>query len=78
VLATRSALAADGALLDAAERLKIDAALSHLEATAREAADAAAVEAATEALAKATEQFAAERMNHSIQQALAGRNVETL
>ena len=78
VLATRSALAVDGALLDDAERAKIDAAIAHLEATARASQEAAAVEAATEALAKATEQFAAERMNHSIQQALAGRNVETL
>ncbi len=78
VLATRSALAVDGGLLHDAERARIDAAIAHLEATARESQEAAAVEAATEALAKATEQFAAERMNHSIQQALAGRNVETL
>jgi molecular chaperone HscA len=40
--------------------------------------DAAAIEAATVALAKGTEAFAAERMNHSIQQALSGKNVETL
>ncbi len=78
VLATRSALAVDGKLLSAEERQAIEAAIAHLESTAREATEAGAVEAATEALAKATEQFAAERMNHSIQQALAGRNVETL
>jgi molecular chaperone HscA len=29
-------------------------------------------------VAKGTEAFAAARMNHSIQQALAGKNVETL
>ena len=40
--------------------------------------DAGAIEAATEALAKGTEGFAAARMNHSIQQALAGKNVEAL
>ena len=31
-----------------------------------------------QALAKGTEAFAAERMNHSIQQALAGKNVEAI
>jgi molecular chaperone HscA len=40
--------------------------------------DAAALEAATKALADGTEAFAAERMNHSIQQALAGKNVSAL
>jgi molecular chaperone HscA len=30
------------------------------------------------ALAKGTEAFAAQRMNHSIQKALAGRNVEAI
>ena len=78
LLATRSALAVDGALLPPPERAAIDAALAHLDQVAREASEAAAIEAATEALAKATEGFAAERMNHSIQKALAGRNVETL
>ena len=78
VLATRSALAADGHLLSAPERARIDEAIAALEKAAREFTEAAPVEAASEALAKATEGFAAERMNHSIQQALAGRNVETL
>ena len=40
--------------------------------------DAAAITAATEALAKGTEAFAARRMNQSIRQALAGRSVEAL
>jgi molecular chaperone HscA len=78
ILATRSALSVDGALLQPQEHAAIDAAIAHLDQVAREASDAAAIEAATEALAKATEGFAAERMNHSIQKALAGRNVETL
>ncbi len=75
--ATRSALAADGDLLDAQERAAVDELMQVLEA-ARNLTDAAAVEAATEALAKGTEPFAAMRMNRSIAQALAGRNVENL
>ncbi len=77
VLATRSALAADGHLLAAAERARIEAAIEALQRVAAQTTDAAPVEAACQDLAKATEGFAAERMNHSIQQALAGRNVET-
>jgi molecular chaperone HscA len=78
LLATRSALTADGHLLVQDERARIDAAMDRLAQAVQEASDAAAIEAATEALAQATEGFAAERMNHSIQQALAGRNVESL
>ena len=44
----------------------------------RRSHDAGAIEAATEGLAKGTEAFAAERMNHGIQQALSGKNVEAL
>jgi molecular chaperone HscA len=39
-------------------------------------ADAPALEAATQALAKGTEAFAAQRMNRGIRKALAGQNVE--
>jgi molecular chaperone HscA len=78
VLATRSALTADGQLLSESERVSIEAAIVHLEQTAMQSQDAAVVEAASEALAQITEGFAAQRMNHSIQKALAGRNVETL
>ncbi|MEY4652443.1 MAG: putative chaperone, Hsp70 (DnaK) family [Pseudomonadota bacterium] len=78
LLATRSALAADGELLAADERARIDAAMEHLTQVLGQATDAAAIEAATEALAQTTEGFAAARMNHGIQKALAGRNVETL
>ena len=38
----------------------------------------AVIEAATQALAKGTEAFAAERMNNSIRKALSGKNVETI
>jgi molecular chaperone HscA len=78
LLATRSALDVDGHLLDAGERTMVDGLMADLQARAAESQDAAAIEAATEALAKGTEAFAARRMNQSIRQALAGRNVETL
>ncbi|TFY98715.1 Fe-S protein assembly chaperone HscA [Ramlibacter rhizophilus] len=78
LMATRSALAVDGNLIGAEERARIEEAMGYLAHIAAEAQEAAAIEAATQALAQATENFAAERMNHSIQQALAGRNVESL
>jgi molecular chaperone HscA len=77
LLATRTALDADGDLLEDDERAAI---VSLMDAVLQAMAgdDAAPIEAATEALAKGTEAFAARRMNQSIRQALAGRNVETL
>jgi molecular chaperone HscA len=78
LMATQTALDADGALLSKEERAHIDALMLSLKAIAENSTDAGAIEAATEALAKGTEAFAAERMNHSIQAALAGKNVETL
>ncbi|MCJ0763633.1 Fe-S protein assembly chaperone HscA [Variovorax terrae] len=78
LLATQSALEADGGLLEAQEREAIDALVRRLRGVAADSGDARAIEAATEALAKGTEAFAAERMNHSIQKALSGKNVETL
>ena len=78
LIATRSALDADGELLSIEERAEIGALVEQLVATAAESHDAAVIEAATEALAKGTEAFAAERMNHSIQKALSGKNVESL
>ncbi|MEO7392361.1 MAG: Hsp70 family protein, partial [Ramlibacter sp.] len=78
LLATRTALNADGQLLQADERAHIDRLMEQLRNVAADSHDAAAIEAATQALAKGTESFAAERMNHSIRQALAGKNVETI
>ena len=75
LLATRSALEADGDLLDAAEREAIGGLLAALDAS-RDTDDHHAIDAAVEALAKGTEAFAAERMNRGIRQALAGRRVE--
>ena len=77
VLATGSALQADGDLLSAPERQAIDA-LTVALINARTSDDAAVVEAATKALAHGTEVFAAMRMNCGIQQALAGKNIATV
>ena len=78
LLATRSALQADGALLSDAERSAIDALMAALQAAVETEQDAKALEACTQALAKGTEAFAAERMNYSIQKALAGQNIQAL
>ncbi|MEK9802503.1 MAG: Fe-S protein assembly chaperone HscA [Curvibacter sp.] len=77
LMATRTALAADGDLLSIGERAAIDALMAELEGI-RTQDDAAAIDAATEALAKGTEAFAALRMNRGIQQALAGKNIEAI
>ena len=77
LLATQSAIDADGHLLDAAQRTQIAALMQSLAQIAR-GTDTQAIEHATEALAKGTEAFAAERMNHSIQKALAGRTVDNI
>ncbi|PHM20869.1 MAG: Fe-S protein assembly chaperone HscA [Curvibacter sp. PD_MW3] len=78
LLATRSALAADGDLLSNEERTAIDGLMAALEALRTQEEDAAVIDAATEALAKGTEAFAAMRMNRGIQKALAGKNIETV
>ncbi|MGH8858076.1 MAG: Hsp70 family protein, partial [Polaromonas sp.] len=77
ILATRSALAADADLLSPNERAQIDSLMVGLT-DARAHGDAATIEAATQALAKGTEAFAAQRMNRGIRQALAGKNIEAL
>jgi molecular chaperone HscA len=76
-LATQSALQADGDLLSAEDRARIDA-LMAATLDAKKLDDAAAIEAITEALAKGTEAFAAQRMNRGIQHALAGQNIENI
>ncbi len=76
-LATQSALQADGDLLASEERSHIES-LMAATIEAKKLEDAAAVEAATEALAKGTEAFAAQRMNRGIQNALSGQHIETI
>ena len=75
MLATRSALAADGDLLDATERASIERCIGELE-QARAGDDPAPIRAALDALADSTEGFAALRMNRSIRSVLTGRRVE--
>ena len=77
VLATRSALAADGDLLDDAERAALDAQIVATRAVAQRD-DHHAIESAIKALSAATESFAAARMNRGIRKALAGRSVQDL
>ena len=78
LLATQSALDADGDLLEAQERAVIDASMARLREAANGSNDAAAIEAATKALGNDTEAFAAQRMNAGIARALSGRKVESL
>jgi molecular chaperone HscA len=78
VIATQSALDADGDLLQPRERDAIEGLLSTLKETAAASNDAALIEAAVQALAKGTEAFAAQRMNEGIRKALSGRNLESL
>ncbi len=75
VLATRSALAVDAALLTPQEQQDLQA-LIQAALTAAQGTDAGVIESAVEALAQGTEAFAAARMNQGIRQALAGRRVE--
>jgi len=78
LLATRSALDADGnTLLAADERARIDTLMQDVD-RARGATDAAAIDAAVKALADGTEAFAARRMNQGIARALSGRAIESL
>ena len=77
VLATRSALKADGELLSSEQRTVIDA-LMQAALDAKVFTDAAQVEAATKALADATEAFAAARMNAGIAKALTGRSIDVV
>ena len=78
LLATQSALDADGDLLSGHARTEIAQSMAALQAMLPGATDAATVEAATKALAAGTEAFAALRMNRGIHQALAGRNINAV
>ena len=77
ILATQSALATDADLLSPDERAQIDSLMVGLRDTQTHG-ETVAIEAATQALAKSTEAFAAERMNRGIQKALAGKNIESV
>jgi molecular chaperone HscA len=77
ILATVSALKADGDLLDEDQRGEIDRLMQDVRA-ARTLEDAKAIEAITLTLAKGTEAFAALRMNRGIQKALSGKNIASI
>ncbi len=59
------------------QRAEIDALMAQIGSRC-DRGDLQALEEATQALAKGTEAFAAERMNRSIRQALSGRQVDQL
>lgn len=70
-----AALAEDGQLLNAEERSKVDEATNHLREVLV-AEDHRNIKAAIDALNKASTEFAARRMNSSIQVAMTGHKVE--
>ncbi len=73
--AVQAALAADGALLDTAERAEIDRALENLK-VARGGNEAARIKQAVKALDAATQAFAGRRMDANIRKALAGHKID--
>jgi len=77
LLATRSALQADGDLLGTEERAAIDALINALQ-NQLPTQDQDAIKSALEALAKGTEEFAARRMDRSVRAALAGKKLDQI
>ena len=77
ILATQSALDADGALLSDAERTDILALLDAVR-NGTQGNDHAAIKAAVDALAHGTEEFAARRMDRSVRAALAGKKLDEI
>ena len=75
--ATQSALHESADLLSTLERAHIDAAVARLQSVII-GDDRRAIDDAMQALSAATNEFAARRMNRSVQRALAGRNVDQL
>jgi len=77
IAATNAALACDPDLLDADERAAIDAAIAEV-ARCRAQPDARALASATAALNRATEDFAARRMDRNVSRALTGQRVDAV
>jgi molecular chaperone HscA len=75
--AVRGALAADGALLAAEERAAIERQAAALAAVAS-GSDHRAIRQASEALNRATEEFAGRRMDAGVKRALAGKRIASL
>lgn len=76
--ATEAALGSDAALLSADELAAVRRAMFEVGEALETDASVARLKAAATALSGATETFAARRMNASIRNALAGRNLDTL
>jgi molecular chaperone HscA len=75
--AIAAALAKDGALLDGSERASMEQQMTALRQLAA-GFDARAISASIEALNRASETFAARRMDASVKQALAGHTLDEL
>jgi molecular chaperone HscA len=75
--ATQSALQDSADLLATLERAHIDASITKLQ-TVMIGDDRRAIDQAMQALSAATNEFAARRMNQSVQRALSGRNVDQI
>ena len=77
IISTESALKVDGHLLSSEELTQIGELMDALREQIK-SDNAASIEAAVSDLSNGTEHFAAERMNHSIQMALSGQNIENI
>ena len=78
VLALQQALAADGdVLLNQAERVALESEIAMLQQTAA-GTDTRAIEQGVTKLAKASDDFAARRMDQNIQRALQGQTIEQI
>jgi molecular chaperone HscA len=77
VAATRTALAADGDLLDASARRAIDDAIADV-LRLRDGGELAPLSAAVGVLNRATAEFAARRMDRGVARALTGRSIDAL
>ncbi len=77
LLATESALAADGALLSDDERAAVTALVGQVRRQVQ-GDDHDAIKAAVLALANGTEEFAARRMDRSVRQALSGKKLDEI
>jgi molecular chaperone HscA len=75
--AVAAALEQDAGLLSGEERATIDIGIAHLRATAAGSGHLA-IKAAIEQLNRATEEFAARRMDRSIRSAFTGRTLDSI
>ncbi|MBI1892294.1 MAG: Fe-S protein assembly chaperone HscA [Burkholderiales bacterium] len=77
ILATQSALEADGGLLSEEERAALQSLIDKTRESAK-GSDHQAIHAAVLTLAKGTEEFAARRMDRSVRQALSGKKLDEI